>query len=146
MAKSILEEELKKAIASMETERREMIRQFQNVLSEKNRIIAEYEIVLRHVQSGLSPNERKPRNVHFHSSPQQLIATILKREPQKWLNRKDIARQAMELDGQEVGDKVPLPQLQSIAGALSALRGKELVEKSIINREDYWRLKSLVQE
>ncbi|WP_157019727.1 hypothetical protein [Muribacter muris] len=55
MAKSILEEELKRAIASMEAEKREMIRQPQNALSEKNGIIAEYEIVLRHVQNGFSP-------------------------------------------------------------------------------------------
>ena len=143
MAKSILEEELEKAIVAMEAEKKEMIRQLQNALSEKNGIIAEYEIVLRHVQSGLFPNERKPRNIHFHSSPQQLIATILKREPQKWLNRKDIARQAMELDGQEVGEKVPSPQLQSIAGALSTLKRKELVEKCTINREEHWRLTSL---
>lgn len=85
-----------------------MIRQLQNTLSEKNGIIAEYEIVLRHIQNGLFLNERKQRNIHFHSSPQQLIATILKREPQKWLNRKDIAHQAMELDGQEVGETLYL--------------------------------------
>lgn len=55
-------------------------------------------MVLEHVQRGLNLNGRKARNIRFHSSPQQLIATILKREPQKWLNRKDITRQAMELD------------------------------------------------
>jgi hypothetical protein len=42
-----------------------------------------------------------------------------------------------ELDEQEFGENVPSPQLQSIAGALSDLKGKELVEKCIINREDY---------
>ena len=137
MVKSSLEEELKRAIASMEAEKREMIRRLQNALSEKNGIIADYEIVLRHVQGGLHFNERKPRNIHFHSSPQQLIATILKREQPKWLNRKDITRQAIELDEQQVGEKVPSAQLQSIAYALSTLKRKDLVEKCTMNREDY---------
>ena len=87
-------------------------------------------MVLEHVQRGLNLNGRKPRHIRFHSSPQQLIATILKREQPKWLNRKDITRQAMELDEQEVGEKVPSAQLQSIAYALSTLKRKDLVENA----------------
>ena len=89
-------------------------------------------MVLEHVQRGLNLNGRKPRNIRFHSSPQQL-----KREPQKWLNRKDITHQAMELDEQEVGEKAPSAQLQSIAYALSTLKRKDLVEKCTMNKEDY---------
>ena len=37
----------------------------------------------------------------------------------------------MKLDEQEFWENVPSPQLQSIAGALSDLKGKELVEKCI---------------
>lgn len=63
MTKSILEEELKKAIASIEAEKRDIVRQLQNALNEKNGIDPEYEIVLRHVQSASSPSERRPRNI-----------------------------------------------------------------------------------
>ena len=46
MAKSILEQELKRAIAAIEAEKRDMIKQLTNALNEKNGIIADYEIVL----------------------------------------------------------------------------------------------------
>ncbi len=98
MAKSSLKEELKKAITSIEAEASDIIKQLKNALNERNKVISEYQVVLEHVQRGLNLHGRKARNIRFHSSPQQLIATILKREPQKWLNRKDITRQAMELD------------------------------------------------
>lgn len=137
MAKSILEEDLKKAITSIEAEASDIIKQLKNALNERNKVISEYQVVLEHVQRGLNLNGRKPRNIRFHSSPQQLIATILKREPQKWLNRKDITHQAMELDEQEVGEKSPSVQLQSIAYALSTLKRKDLVEKCTMNKEDY---------
>ena len=52
MAKSILEEELKKAITSIEAEASDIIKQLKNELNERNKVISEYQVVLEHVQRG----------------------------------------------------------------------------------------------
>ncbi len=45
--------------------------------------------------------------------------------------------------GRKSGEKSLSEKLQSIAGALSAFKRRELVEKCTVNRESHWRLKSL---
>ena len=72
----------------------------------------------------------KFRNLRFQTSPQQLIAQVLKQEPSKWLSVKEITYLAMKLDGQEIEEVIPYKQSQTIACTLNYLKYKSLVENA----------------
>ena len=55
---------------------------------------------------------------------------------------REITRQAMKLDGQEVEDALPYKQSQTIACSLNYLDNKSLVEKRLIEGTVHWRLRT----
>ena len=150
--KSILVQTLEEEIAAVELEKKEIVTQIEQLnssLKEAEQKISDYRAALNHAkarQDSYLPSNPKYRNLRFQTSPQQLIAKILKQASSKWLSTKDITRQAMELDGQVVKEKIPYKQSQTIACTLNYLENKSLIEKCLMHDMVHWRRKSLVQE
>lgn len=147
-SKSILETALEEEIALIEEEKKEIanqIKQLNKTLKDVEQKLLDYRVVLNHAKSHQNqsqPANPKFRNLRFQTSPQQLIAQILKQEPSKWLNVREITRQAMKLGGQEVEDALPYKQSQTIACSLNYLDNKSLVEKRLIEGTVHWRLRT----
>ena len=150
--KSTLENALEEAIEEIETEKKEIaakIKQLHKELKDLDRKISDYRVALNHAKGREEPSlpsNPKFRNLRFQTSPQQLIAQVLKQTPSEWLSVKDITREAMKLDVQAVGEDLPYPQLQTITCTLYYLKDKSLVEKCTIDKVIYWRLKAFEQE
>lgn len=150
--KSMLAQALEEEIESIELEKKEIatqIKQLNKALKEADQKISDYRVALNHAkgrQEPSLPSNPKFRNLRFQTSPQQLIAQVLKQTPSEWLSTKDITREAMKLDGQTIGEDLPYPQLQTIACTLYYLKDKSLVEKCTTDKVIYWRLKTLEQK
>lgn len=150
--KSTLENALEEAIEEIETEKKEIaakIKQLHKELKDLDRKISDYRVALNHAKGREEPplpSNPKFRNLRFQTSPQQLIAQVLKQTPSKWLSAEEITRETMKLDGQSVGEDLPYPQLQTITYTLYYLREKLLVENCSRNKVIYWRLKAFEQE
>ncbi|WP_109059940.1 hypothetical protein [Aggregatibacter aphrophilus] len=146
--KSMLVQALKEEIAAIELEKKEIdnqIKQLDKAYKEAIKKISDYRVALNHAKGPQSPpllKTPKPKNLRFQTSPQQLIAQVLKQTPSEWLSVKDITREAMKLDVQAVGEDLPYPQLQTITCTLYYLKDKSLVEKCTIDKVIYWRLKA----
>ena len=149
--KSTLENALEEAIEEIETEKKEIaaqIKQLHKELKDLDRKISDYRVALNHAKGREEPplpSNPKFRNLRFQTSPQQLIAQVLKQEPSKWLTVKEITYQAMKLDGQEIEEVIPYKQSQTIACTLNYLKYKLLVEKCLIDNSQHWRLRTLDQ-
>ena len=149
--KSTLENALEEAIEEIETEKKEIaakIKQLHKELKDLDRKISDSRMALNHAKGreGPSlPSNPKFRNLRFQTSPQELIAQVLKQEPSKWLSVKEITYQAMKLDGQEIEEVIPYKQSQTIACTLNYLKYKSLVEKCLIDNSQHWRLRTLEQ-
>ena len=146
--KSMLVQALKEEIAAIELEKKEIdnqIKQLDKAYKEAIKKISDYRVALNHAKGPQSPpllKTPKPKNLRFQTSPQQLIAQVLKQTPSEWLSVKDITHEAMKLDVQAVGEDLPYPQLQTITCTLYYLKDKSLVEKCTIDKVIYWRLKA----
>ena len=94
--KSTLENALEEAIEEIETEKKEIaaqIKQLHKELKDLERKISDYRVALNHAKGREEPSlpsNPKFRNLRFQTSPQQLIAQVLKQEPSKWLSVKEI--------------------------------------------------------
>ena len=149
--KSILVQALEEEISSVELQKKEIEAQIEELnksLKEAEQKISDYRVALNHAkehQNRYLLANPKFRNRRFQSSPQQLIAQILKENVSIWLSTKDITRQAMKLDEQQVKEKIPYKQSQTIACTLNYLKYKSLVEKCLIDNSQHWRLRPLEQ-
>ena len=149
--KSTLENALEEAIEEIETEKNEIaaqIKQLHKELKDLDRKISDYRVALNHAkgrEESPLPSNPKFRTLRFQTSPQQLIAQVLKQEPSKWLSVKEITYLAMKLDGQEIEEVIPYKQSQTIACTLNYLKYKSLVEKCLIDNSQHWRLRTLEQ-
>ncbi|GJJ81133.1 hypothetical protein PcPA57_18530 [Pasteurella canis] len=105
-----------------------------------NQTILAYQTALNHAKEAIFSSNKKSRNVRFQSSPRQLVAHILKNEPNRWFSTNEITRQTMELDNQPVDDSLPRLHLQTIHSTLNHLVKQSLVEKKLEGKTCYWRL------
>lgn len=124
-------EELEKKIALLEHQLKEVYQK-----------LADYRTALNHTKNTPFSTGKKAKNARFITSPQKLVANILKSQPDKWLNTNEITRQAMKLDGQKIGHTLPNPQPQTVYTVLRYLMEKGLVEKGWIEEKCHWRLKA----
>ncbi|MFC0323233.1 transcriptional regulator [Gallibacterium melopsittaci] len=144
MGRTVLEKALTEAIAECEKDGEAIEKQIttlQRQLKDIYQKMADYRTALNHSKNTHFSTSKKARNARFLSSPQQLIASILKKHSDKWLSTNEITRQAMVLDGQKVGHTLPTAQIQTIYTVLQYLMKKALVEKCWKDKKCYWRLK-----
>ena len=91
---------------------------------------------------GVVALHKRARYGRFQQSPRQLIAHILKTQPEKWLHTDEITLQVMELDSQSVENGVLTSHRQSIHSILNNLAKHALIDKKLKGYRCYWRVKS----
>ena len=143
-SQAILSKALIAAIAECEQEGEELekkIALLEQQLKDIYQKLADYRTALNHTKNTPFSTGKKARNARFITSPQKLVANILKSQPDKWLTTNEITHQAMKLDGQKIGHTLPNPQTQTVYTVLQYLMKKGLVEKGWIEGKCHWRLK-----
>ena len=69
---------------------------------------------------------KKSRNIHFQSSPRQLVAHILKKQSEKCFHTNEMTLQALKLDNQPIDKGIPRTH-----STLNHLVKHSLVEKKL---------------
>ncbi|WP_301099446.1 transcriptional regulator [Otariodibacter sp.] len=107
-----------------------------------NQKILDYRTALNHARDSDFSLNKKARNIRFQSSPRQLVAHILKKQPEKWFHTNEITLQALKLDNQSTDNGVQRLHLQTIHSTLNHLVKHSLVEKKLEGKICYWRLQA----